>query len=52
MLGEAACGGSVAGKRLTHVEPGVSTCGNFDFSDEVLTTEARASMTLGLVNPS
>ena len=44
MLGEAACGGSVAGNRLTRGESGVKVSGDFGGSDETLTTEARAQM--------
>ena len=49
MLGEAACGWSVAGNRLTRVESGVKVSGDFGGSDKTLTTEVRAQRIIGFV---
>ena len=49
MLGDAACGGSVAEKRLRHVDSGVKILANSGAAEEVFTTEVRGERTSGLV---
>lgn len=49
MLGEAACGGSVAGKRFARVESGVKVLGDVGGADETLTIEVRAQRIIGSV---